>query len=643
MKKIFSILLSTTVLATSIIPNIASAARISYVPIHESETGDTFKYATPVQMFTMVNGTINSNNTDVDYYTLRVNETTDVSITLSMLDKDTTSSLRLELYNDRLEMVDRAEYSYEFEFYGRSMIQASIEKGTYFIKVYADANPAIVDKPYTISIDDSTSPLITEGSKEVKLLPVSSVGLSDKAITDHVIENDMTLKQNYQWFRKWVNVYKSDTSKYNDPQMKYQYHLAQVNAINAWKETTGDQNIIVAIIDQGIDTKNFDLKAATMDTVNMLGDSDSVLMDHGTHTSGIIVGQLNNRVGISGIAPGVTLMPINAWDGSGMERTEESTAEAIRYAVDHGARIISMSFMSNGFAIDNKGDSLVIREAIKYAYDNNVVLIAAAGNSEEEFPDYPANYPEVIAVGAVNGDDELWEDSSKNTDIVAPGYNVFSTGIDGRNLSISGTSMATPIVAGAAALILSKNPELTNTEVYELLYASAVDLGNKGKDSTFGNGRLDLARALQLTPEPKVKVNRFKGLLGKWYEDVIISFYESRLIDDAILSSHSFDQPITKRQFVALALKAGIIMDEAAASEDKLLRGEAFQMLFEGYIALYGERDVIDNDALKTLVKLKIVNGRTSSSGKVSYAKENHLSYAEGIQLLYNFEQSKSR
>ncbi|MGE7021672.1 S8 family peptidase [Solibacillus cecembensis] len=592
-------------------------------------------------MFSQVTGTINSNNTDVDYYTLRVTEKTDIDITLSMLEKDITSSLRLELYNDQLEMMGQANYAYELEFYGTSKIQTFLEKGTYFIKIYADANPAIVDNPYSITIDNSNSPPFTEGSTKVKLLPISSIRLSDQAITDYVIKNDSTLKQNYEWFQKWVKVNNSDITKYNDPQMKYQYHLAQVNAINAWKETTGEQNIIVAIIDQGIDIKNFDLKAATMDTVNMLGDSDSVPMDHGTHTSGIIVGQQNNRVGISGIAPGVTLMPINAWDETGSDRTEESTAKAIRYAVDHGARIISMSILSNGFAEDNNGDSQIIREAVKYAFDNNVVLIAAAGNSEEEIPNYPANYPEVIAVGAVDGDDELWEYSSKKSDIVAPGYEVFSTGIDGRNLSISGTSMATPIVAGAAALILSKNPELTNTEVYELLYASAVDLGDKGVDTTFGNGRLDIAKALQLTPEPKVKVDRFKGVSGKWYKDVVSSFYENRFINDEILSSHPFDQPITKKQFIDLATKAGIIMDEAAMTKDKLLRGEAFEMLFEGYTALYGERDVVENNALKTLVHLKIVNGRTSKDGKVSYDLEKQLSYAEAMQLLYNFEQSK--
>ncbi|CAH1055223.1 hypothetical protein [Paenibacillus pseudetheri] len=80
MKRIFAVKISTTVLATSIMPSVASAVRVSYVPIHESELGDTFKYATPVDMFTLVSGAINSNNTDVDYYTLRVNQKTDVAI-----------------------------------------------------------------------------------------------------------------------------------------------------------------------------------------------------------------------------------------------------------------------------------------------------------------------------------------------------------------------------------------------------------------------------------------------------------------------------------------------------------------------------------------------------------------------------------
>lgn len=106
MKKIFAVALSTTVLATSVIPSSASAERINYNSIHESELGNTYKYATPVNMFSQITGAIHSNNTDMDYYSLHVTEKTDIAIALSMLEKNRTSALRLELYNDQLELID---------------------------------------------------------------------------------------------------------------------------------------------------------------------------------------------------------------------------------------------------------------------------------------------------------------------------------------------------------------------------------------------------------------------------------------------------------------------------------------------------------------------------------------------------------
>lgn len=240
---------------------------------------------------------------------------------------------------------------------------------------------------------------------------------------------------------------------------------------------------------------------------------------HGTHVAGTIIQTTNNNLGVAGVAFNTTIMPIKVL-GAGGSGTHQQVADGIHYAVDNGAKIISMSLGGSA--------STILENAVAYAYNNGVTVVAACGNSNISTCDYPAAYDSyVIAVGATQYDETKAPYSSfgKSLDIMAPGGN---TGVDQNNDGFAdgvlqqtfsdtpidwaywffqGTSMATPHVAGVAALLLAEDSALTPDEVRNALESTAEDLGTPGKDSTFGWGLVDAAAALlSLTPAVSISL-----------------------------------------------------------------------------------------------------------------------------------------
>lgn len=282
---------------------------------------------------------------------------------------------------------------------------------------------------------------------------------------------------------------------YNDSQYSRQWALKKINAEKAWDVTAGKPAIVVAVLDTGIDNKHPDLKGRLVTGTNTVNPLRSTRDDygHGTHVAGIIAAAANNGIGIAGIAS-VRIMPVKVFDESN-GGSDISISDGITWAADHGAKVMNMSFGSFY-------QSPLLNDAIEYARDKGVVMVAAAGNWASESISYPAALKDVIAVAATNNKDELSDFSSygPEIDISAPGEDIFSTYWDPFKGSSyreeSGTSMAAPMVAGAAALLLSKNPKLTAEEVREILEASAYDLGKQGWDPKFGHGRLDIYKAL---------------------------------------------------------------------------------------------------------------------------------------------------
>jgi serine protease len=286
----------------------------------------------------------------------------------------------------------------------------------------------------------------------------------------------------------------------NDPNYSQQWGLQDsgygIKAQSAWSMANG-QGITVAVLDTGIRQDCPDLKGTRFVAgFNTLNNSTATADDngHGTHVSGTIAQTTNNSYGCAGVAHGATLMPIKvlAADGSG---SNFAVAAGIRWAADHGAKVINMSLGGGG------GTTLL--EAVRYAVAKGVVLCCAAGNSGSGSLSYPAAYPETISVGALasTGKRASFSQYGTGLSVMAPGVNILQqtwSPQQGQFVfgSWAGTSMATPHVAGTVALILSRNPNLSPAQVKDLLQRTSRDLNGAGWDSETGYGLIDAQAAV---------------------------------------------------------------------------------------------------------------------------------------------------
>ncbi|MFD0586753.1 S8 family peptidase [Paenibacillus sp. GCM10027627] len=274
---------------------------------------------------------------------------------------------------------------------------------------------------------------------------------------------------------------------------QYQWNLPSIEAEKGWSVSKGNEGVIIAVLDTGVQSNHPDLKGRLVGGTNIVSKDQAPEDDvgHGTHVSGIIGASVNNGEGVAGVSWFNKIMPVKVLDSSGAGSTY-SVAQGIIWAVDHGAKVINMS-------LGNYAEADFLHDAIKYAYERDVVLIAASGNDNTERPGYPAAYPEVFAVGATNNKKEKASFSNYGDyiDVAAPGDSIASTYPGSQYAALSGTSMASPHVAALAGLIRSVNPELTNEEVMEIMRVTSRDLGQTGKDKYFGHGEIDVVQALK--------------------------------------------------------------------------------------------------------------------------------------------------
>lgn len=274
---------------------------------------------------------------------------------------------------------------------------------------------------------------------------------------------------------------------------EYQWNLPEIATETGWNVTKGSEDIVVAVLDTGVQLDHPDLQGRIVEGKNIVDPSNPPEDDvgHGTHVAGIIAAEVNNNEGVAGMTWFTKIMPIKVLDSTGSGSTY-SVAEGIIWATDHGANVINMS-------LGNYAEAEFLHDALRYAYDHGVVIIAATGNDNTDRPGYPAAYAEVLAVSATDPDETRAEYSNYGDyiDVVAPGTSIPSTYPGSRYAALSGTSMACPHVAALASLIRAANPELTNEEVMDLLRRTARDLGESGKDIEFGYGQIDVKSALQ--------------------------------------------------------------------------------------------------------------------------------------------------
>ena len=319
----------------------------------------------------------------------------------------------------------------------------------------------------------------------------------------------------------------------HDPQFNEQWALANsgqrggtqgadISATLAWATTTGDDDIVVAVLDSGVDYTHEDLatnmwvrpssmapykdtELGTFDDVHGFNAIDNVSdpMDdngHGTHCAGIIGAEGENNLGIAGVNWNVRIMPLKFMNAGGFGTTKDAI-EAINYVIDRKKAGVNVRVISASWGSTMK--SRALEDVIRKAYENDILFVAAAGNASvnnDRSPHYPSSYnvPNVVSVAALDRNDQLARFSNyglKSVAVAAPGVDILSTWLGNQYEEKSGTSMATPVVAGVAALILAENPRMPVDELRSRILGS-VDPLPVLKGKTVSGGRINAAKAL---------------------------------------------------------------------------------------------------------------------------------------------------
>ncbi|NIR49441.1 S8 family serine peptidase [candidate division KSB1 bacterium] len=363
----------------------------------------------------------------------------------------------------------------------------------------------------------------------------------------------------------------------NDPRLSSLWGMQMIDAAQAWDIQTGDESVLVGVIDTGINYEHEDLAANMWRNPGESGDGkennnvdddnngfvDDVFgwdfnnddsdprddNDHGSHVSGTIGAVGDNGKGVVGVNWDVSLMALKFLGADGSGNTADAIG-AIVYATNMGAKVLNNSWGGGG-------RSQALEDAIRFANDNGVLFIAAAGNAgsnNDNFPSYPASYevPNVVAVAASTEDDGLASFSNRglhSVDLAAPGTNVLSTVSNGGYNSFSGTSMATPHVAGASALIMAQYPGRTVSHIKTRILGS-VETSDIFADAVATGGRLNVFDALSTSPI--IRTTRLNNTLDTSGPYVV----EADIVDDIQIGSATLTYQVNAQDAVTVDMTA---------------------------------------------------------------------------------------
>lgn len=348
------------------------------------------------------------------------------------------------------------------------------------------------EQSWIIKWHDEPSPVFTNSSEIVEQMPQFNA----------VVTRPLDMS-GQQTVRDWIAMWEQSpyvayiqpnhqvqlAAQPNDPHYVSQTYLQQIHIEEAWEKVNSNNDIIIAIVDTGVDHTHPELRSNLVNGVNLVEENKRPQDDngHGTSLAGIIGARTNNSSGIAGMLWRTKIMPIKALNANGTG-DESKLGQGIRYAVDHGAKIVLLSLGLYKY-------SPFMQDIVQYAEDRGVLLVAAAGNDGKDVK-YPAAYPTVLAVGGVNMNNLVVKDSNfgPELDVVAP-WSVYTTLLDGEYGNNRGTSMAAPQVAAVAAMIWALDPQLEPHEIRDHIKATAETLGPQRWDPHAGFGllRADLA------------------------------------------------------------------------------------------------------------------------------------------------------
>jgi thermitase len=328
----------------------------------------------------------------------------------------------------------------------------------------------------------------------------------------------------------------------NDPNFDEQWALRKVGALCAWDRTTGSTEVIVAIVDSGVDPTHPDLVDRLRTDGYDFVDDDSDPRDengHGTHVAGIVAAVLNNNEGVAGLAPDVTILPVRVMDERG-RGSDRAIARGIRFSADKGAKVINLSLGAT-LTLNADEPSALVNDAIIYAQQQGALVVVAAGNDAVPLPNAIAvDNPDVLVVAATDERDRKapFSNSGPWVAVSAPGVHILSTMPTyevfltsdrlppderfQRNYDyMSGTSQATPYVAALAALLFSANPEWSAAQVAEVIRSNATNIRDLNPRFDLGTGRIDACKSFggppaeaAPQPAPSPSTVRSESILG---------------------------------------------------------------------------------------------------------------------------------
>lgn len=279
-----------------------------------------------------------------------------------------------------------------------------------------------------------------------------------------------------------------------------------------WKITRG-AGVTVGVLDSGVNARLPELAGAVLPGGDTTGqgtdgrtDFDKKTDGHGTAMAALIVGQGRGNSGFAGVAPEARVLPVRVSHSTGTTDAAQVISEGIRYATDHGAKVINISVAADA---DQETDECpgLVKSAIANAIQRDVVIVAAAGDEGDaaNAPEYPASCPGVLAVGAIDKYAQPWKNTQRQSyvTVAAPGVHVGWVGQSGKYYPNGwGSSQASALTAGGVALIRSANPRMSAREVVQRISATAKDVGEPGKDSATGYGVIRIYHAMMKNEYP---------------------------------------------------------------------------------------------------------------------------------------------